>query len=127
MMPKQIYLDFDGTVVRHEYPMVGAEVPDAVRVIRRLQQAGHIFILVTMRVDELLEDAKRWFIDRGITITYYNRNEMYETGSRKIYAHLIIDDKCCGIPLAHHPYKEHGKPFVDWRKVEKILEEKGFL
>jgi hypothetical protein len=123
--PKQIIVDFDGTVVRHEWPRVGAEVDHAVHVLKRLQQ-HHTLILVTMRQDELLENAMLWFSARDIKITYVNRNEMYETGSRKIYAHMIIDDKCCGIPMVYHPYNE-GKPFVDWKAVEKILEEKGYL
>jgi hydroxymethylpyrimidine pyrophosphatase-like HAD family hydrolase len=126
-MIKQVIVDFDGTVVRHENPMVGADVPDAVRVLHRLQDAGHILILVTMRVDGLLEDAKKWFVDRKINITYFNRNEMYETGSRKIYSHLIIDDHCCGIPLVLHPNDPARKPFVNWSEVEKILEERGYL
>jgi hypothetical protein len=125
--PKQLWIDFDGTVVRHEWPMVGSDVPDAVRVLKRLQEAGHILILVTMRVDNLLEDAVQWFKARDITITYVNRNEMFETGSRKIYSHLIIDDHCLGIPLVHHPYKKSGKPFVDWKAVEHILENGGYL
>lgn len=127
MIPRQIWIDFDGTVVRHENPMVGAEVPHAVRVLHLLQAAGHILILVTMRTDDLLDDAVKWFKDRKINITYVNRNEMYETGSRKIYAHLIIDDKCCGIPLIYHPNDHGRKPFVDWLKIEQILEEKGLI
>ena len=31
-----IYLDFDGTVVEHAYPQIGANNPDALKVIRRL-------------------------------------------------------------------------------------------
>lgn len=124
---RQIWIDFDATVVRNENPMIGAEVPDAVRVLHRLQDADHILILVTMRQDELLQDAINWFKNRAINITYINRNEMYETGSRKIYAHLIIDDKCCGIPLVYHPHDPGRKPFVDWKKVEEILEERGYL
>jgi hypothetical protein len=127
MTPKQVIIDFDGTVVRHEHPMIGTEVPDAVRVLHRLQDAGHILILVTMRQDELLDDAVKWFADRKVRITYINRNEMYETGSRKIYAHMIIDDHCCGIPLVYHPHDANRKPFVDWRAVEKILENGGYL
>ncbi len=127
MKYRQIWIDFDATCVRNENPMIGAEVPHAVYVLRRLQDAEHILILVTMRTDELLADAVKWFKDREINITYINRNEMYETGSRKIYAHMIIDDKCCGIPLVYHPHDAARKPFVDWQKVEEILEERGYL
>ncbi|MEN9968378.1 MAG: hypothetical protein RIR94_552, partial [Bacteroidota bacterium] len=42
-----IYLDFDGTVVEHAYPQIGAPNPHALRVIGKLQAAGHQFILNT--------------------------------------------------------------------------------
>lgn len=130
IVPKQIYLDFDGVFVRNENPRIGSEVDHAVRVVKRLQDAGHTLILVTMRVDELLAEAKQWLVDRGVKIDYFNMNPMYETGSRKIYAHIIIDDKCCGIPMVYHPRDGNGvyyKPFVDWKAVEKILENQGYL
>lgn len=125
--PKQILLDFDAVMVRNEYPMLGAEVPDAVRVVLRLQQAGHILILYTMRVDDLLADAKKWLDDRGIKIAYYNMNPMYETGSRKIYGHLIIDDKAANIPLVRYNDDERRKPFVNWGAMEKYLERWGYF
>ena len=54
MIKKQtmlIYLDFDGTVVEHAYPEIGADNPKALKVIRRLQDAGHHIILNTYRAD----------------------------------------------------------------------------
>ena len=127
IVPKQVGIDFDSTLVYNNSPYIGGEIPEAVRVVKRLQDAGHVLILYTMRVDELLDAAKKWCSDRGLEFTYINRNEMYETGSRKVYFHCLIDDKCCGIPLIHHPHDASRKPFVDWLAVEKILEEKGYL
>lgn len=124
---KQVYLDFDGVFVRNENPFIGAEIEHAVRVVKRLMDMGHYLILVTMRQDELLDDATRWLNDRGIRMTFINGNPMYETGSRKIYSHLIIDDHCCGIPLVYHPVDKSKKPFIDWPAVEKILENGGYL
>jgi len=46
-----IYLDFDGTVVEHDYPCIGRLNPNALEVIKRLQDAGHNIILNTMRVE----------------------------------------------------------------------------
>ncbi|MFM1810785.1 MAG: hypothetical protein RLZZ382_2010, partial [Bacteroidota bacterium] len=46
-----IYLDFDGTVVEHQYPALGAENPHAFRIIRALQVKGHHIILNTYRAD----------------------------------------------------------------------------
>ena len=47
----QIFLDFDGTVVEHYYPLIGAYNQGAKEVIARLQQAGHEVILNTYRVE----------------------------------------------------------------------------
>lgn len=127
IVPKQIYIDFDGVFVRNENPYIGTEVEHAVRVVHRLMDAGHYLILVTMRQDELLDDAIRWLKEKGVVMNFTNCNPMYETGSRKIYSHLIIDDHCCGIPLVKHPIDKSKRPFVDWLKVEKILEEGGYL
>ena len=55
-----IYLDFDGTVVEHDYPEIGKLNPGALEVIKKLQDAGHTIILNTMRVefnDGTLEEA----------------------------------------------------------------------
>lgn len=125
--PRQIGIDFDSTLVYNCHPYIGGEVPGAVRVVKRLQKAGHVLILYTMRVDGLLADAKKWCADRDIEFTYINRNGMYETGSRKVYFHCLIDDKALGVPLIHHPHDVNRKPFVDWLEVEKLLVEKGFL
>ena len=47
----QIFLDFDGTVVEHYYPLIGAYNPGCKEVISKLQQAGHEVILNTYRVE----------------------------------------------------------------------------
>lgn len=35
-----ICVDFDGTVVTHEYPQVGAELPNCVHTLRELARGG---------------------------------------------------------------------------------------
>lgn len=46
-----IYLDFDGTVVEHEYPEIGRCNFGSFEVIKKLQDAGHRIILNTYRAD----------------------------------------------------------------------------
>lgn len=124
--PKQIAIDFDGTLSYHNYPYLGGDIPDAVRVVKRLKEAGHILILQTMRADELLDDAKGWLKNHGLEFDYFNCNPMQETGSRKIYSHIFIDDHNLGVPLIFDPHKQR-KPYVDWKACEKILENHGYL
>lgn len=123
--PRSFLIDFDGTVCLHEYPRVGPEIPGCVDVLKKLTKAGHFIILFTMRADEQLNDAVAWFKARGIKLFAVNCNSMFETGSRKIYGHVSIDDHNLNIPLVHN-YIIHPKPFVDWSTVDKILEERGY-
>lgn len=124
--PRQIWIDFDGSTVYHDGVMiVGEELPFCVHVLKKLVKAGHDLILVTMRYGIHLDEAKEWFKVRDIELFAVNCNPAFETGSRKIYAHLIIDDKGLGIPLVHN-LEIHRKPFIDWVAVDKMLEEQGY-
>ena len=53
-----IAVDFDGTVVTHEYPNIGKEIPFAIDTLKRLQTEGmHQLILWTVREGDLLTEA----------------------------------------------------------------------
>lgn len=125
---KVIAVDFDGTVVKHRFPEIGEEVPHAVEVLKRLNEAGVRIIVWTMRCGEHLDvHAKEWFEKRGIEVWAYNRNpeQTSWTESPKCYAHAYIDDGAIGCPLIYP--ETNGRPFVDWFAVERLLEENGFL
>jgi len=126
MAPRTILLDFDSVCVQNSWPFIGDEVEHCVPVLKKLLKAGHQFVLYTMRADNLEDDAMEWFKNREIEIKYVNCNPEYETGSRKVYGHIILDDKACGIPLKHDP-EISQKPFVDWYKVEELLIQKGYI
>jgi hypothetical protein len=128
-MNKIIAVDFDGTCVMHEYPQTGADVPHAVRVLRRLNAEQVKIIVWTMRCGKYLdEDAGNWFREREIKVWAYNANPQQKswTNSPKCYAHAYIDDAAVGCPLVY-PDGGGGRPYVDWKEVEKMLEERGFL
>lgn len=64
-----IVLDFDGTVVTHEYPKIGKDI-GAVPVLKELVDNGHKLVLSTMRANitnpvskstNYLDDAVNWF------------------------------------------------------------------
>ena len=69
-----IAVDFDGTCVKHRYPMVGEDVDGAVSVLKELVRKGHKIILYTMRSGDTLDDAISWFIDNDIELWGINRN-----------------------------------------------------
>ena len=127
-MSRIIAVDFDGTVVTHEYPQVGKEVPFAVDVLKRLNEAGVKIIVWTMRCGDYLDiDAVNWFQERNIEIWSYNLNPSQKswTDSPKCYAEAYIDDAAVGCPLIYPA--DGGRPYVDWKEVERLLEEAGFL
>lgn len=122
-----IAVDFDGTCVTHEYPEVGKTVNNAVKTLKRLNEADVKIILWTMRSGEFLQDAVKWFEENGIELWGVNENpEQKEwTESRKAYAQIYIDDAALGCPLLY-PF-DGGRPFVDWFTVENTLIGRGIL
>ncbi len=65
---KIVCVDFDGTWVMHEYPKIGEDVPNAVEVLKKLNENQVKIILWTIRSEEFLQDAVNWFIARSIEI-----------------------------------------------------------
>ncbi len=127
-----IYLDFDGTVVEHAYPKIGREVPHAMRVIKRLQDAGHEIFLNTMRVEinpneltkALLYINNHYRVEiEPITINSVKKIHPVWDPSHK--TEIFIDDIAKGIPLIPAVYD--GTNMVDWLGVEKALEENKIL
>jgi hypothetical protein len=127
-MSRIIAVDFDGTCVTHEYPEVGMDVPHAVEVLKRLNEADVKIIVWTMRCGDYLDkDAADWFAKRGIKVWSYNSNPAQKswTESPKCYAQAYIDDAAVGCPLIYPA--DGGRPYVNWKKVERLLEKDGFL
>lgn len=115
-----IALDFDGTVVSHEYPHIGEDI-GAVPVLKELVAAGHKLILFTMRSGKLLDDAVAWFERNGIELYAVNENPEQKswTSSVKVHANIYIDDCALGCPIRYE--EDIRRPFVDWKKVREIL------
>jgi len=107
-----VAVDFDGTLVEHEYPAIGAEVEGAFDWLLRFQGAGVKLILWTMRSDQTLAEAVEFCAERGVAFWGINENpEQSWSTSPKQYANLYIDDAAVGCPLL----AESGRrPFVDW-------------
>lgn len=126
-MNKIVAVDFDGTCVTHEFPDMGKDAPYAADVLQKLQANGVRIILWTMRSDEYLEAAVKWFKDRGIELWGINENpeQCSWTKSPKCYAPVYIDDAALGCPLRES--YAGGRPVVDWKVIERLLKEKRYL
>ena len=132
-----ILIDFDGTVVTHDFPIVGKDI-GSVPVLKRLVDNGHRLILFTMRSDvenpisndvdivsipgQYLTEAVNWFKDNGIALygIQVNPEQHTWTTSPKAYGQLIIDDTSLGIPLRFDA-EISNRWYVCWESVAKIL------
>jgi hypothetical protein len=98
-----IAVDFDGTIVEHEYPRIGRPIPFAIEVLKKLQrEERHTLLLWTVREGELLRRAVDYCAQQGLTFYAINKNypeEQLGDKPRKLSADLFIDDKgISGIP-----------------------------
>lgn len=109
-----IAIDFDGTISRGKYPAIDGLQPYAAEVINRLYQAGHYLIINTCRSGEQCLEAVNFMLQHGIPFHRVNDNHPEQTAlynnSRKIYAHLYIDDKNLG-------------GFPGWLQAEQMIKE----
>lgn len=121
-----IAVDFDGTIVEHDYPNIGRPVPGAIRTLRELALHEHNLILWTMRSDTTLQEAVSYLSDAGIKLWGVNSNPTQGTwtNSPKQYAQIYIDDAALGCPLIR---KSSKRAYVDWDAVRKHLVEMGAL
>ena len=116
-------LDFDGTVVTHDFPDIGKDI-GAISWLLKIQEAGGRIILNTMRSGESLVAAVKFLEDQGVELYGVNQNPSQAswTASPKVYAHVYIDDAAFGCPLI---FPVNGKrPYVDWNIVGPGILEK---
>jgi len=116
-----IAIDFDGTIVEHDYPRIGKPVPLAIETMISLQQSGNQLILYTMRSGKELQDAVDYCKERGVEFWAVNKNpsQWKWTKSPKVYAQVYIDDAALGCPLLGQKFEV--RPHVDWAEVRKYF------
>lgn len=95
-----IAIDFDGTIVEHQYPEIGKEKLFAFETLKELQKRGVKLILWTYRNGKELEEAVDFCRQKGIEFYAVNKSypeEVFDDGiSRKISADIYIDDRNIG-------------------------------
>jgi hypothetical protein len=111
-----IAVDFDGTIVEHDYPAIGKEMLFAFDTLKALQKKGHRLILWTFRTGKYLEEAVRYCHENGLDFYAVNKNfpeeRIDENFVRKIQADIFIDDRNLG-------------GFPGWSKVWQMLHPEG--
>ena len=108
----KIAVDFDGTIVEHEYPEIGKEKLFAFQTLKELEKRGASIILWTFRAGKELDEAVEFCRQNGLEFYAVNKNypeEVFdETVSRKVNADIYIDDRNIG-------------GFPGWSEVWQIL------
>ena len=93
-------IDFDGTIVEHQYPAIGRVRPFAFETLKFFQQKNHRLILWTHRSGKELEEAVEFCRQNGLEFYAVNKNypeeRWDEEDSRKILADIYIDDRNLG-------------------------------
>jgi len=108
----KIAVDFDGTIVDHEYPEIGKEKLFAFETLKELQKQGCRLILWTIRTGRELDEAVEFCRERGVEFYAVNKNypeeKFEEDVARKIEADIYIDDRNIG-------------GFYEWHRVWEML------
>ncbi len=96
-----IAIDFDGTLHTGDYPAIGSPAPDALRIMKQLKSDGHYLIIWTCREGERQTEMVNWLLENKIPFDRVNEHypgscEPYGYKSRKVYAHMYVDDKQVG-------------------------------
>ena len=94
-----IAVDFDGTIVEHDYPRIGRTIPFSIETLLKLQKDKHRLLLWTVREGDLLQEAVDFCAKKGLSFYAVNKNypeEDVTTAARKLNADLYIDDRAPG-------------------------------
>lgn len=130
-----IYLDFDGTIVEHNYPEIGEYNEGCFKVIKKLQTAGHEIILNTIRSgmrNGTLEEAlyylkknRHHLLNPLTECTIFKMPpEEWNWSSMKESGDIYIDDIAPGIHLKK-AHKVADSKMVDWKKVDEDFIKNG--
>lgn len=116
-LTKIIAVDFDGTIVEHDYPHIGKKMLFAFETLKALQEQGHTLLLWTYREGVYLEKAINFCKENGIEFYAHNENypgERMENPNtpRKLNADIFIDDRNVG-------------GFIGWSEVWQTLHPNG--
>lgn len=99
-----ISIDFDGTIVKDDYPRIGSLVADAAETIAKFKRDGHEIVINTCRAGDLALDAINFLLAHNVPFDRVNENnphnvKKYGSNTRKIFADVYIDDRnVCGMP-----------------------------
>jgi len=94
-----IGVDFDGTLVKYDYPRIGEPNTRLIYQLKKLQEKGHKLILWTCRDGKELQEAIDYCADVCYLFFDAVNDDLPEikntfiNKSQKVYADIYIDDR----------------------------------
>lgn len=101
-------VDFDGTIVEHDFPRIGKPMKGAIETLKELKKDGWVLVLWTCRENDgykidrqFLKEAVEFCKEQGIEFDGINEtpleHEFRSDGPRrKAYGNIYIDDRNFG-------------------------------
>jgi hypothetical protein len=117
-----VALDFDGTLVTHQYPDIGRDVGALYELDKIKLVYPHIrYILWTVRCGDLLDHAVAYCTFTGINLWGVNENPTQKEWSQspKAHADFYVDDAALGTELIMAA--DCARPFVNWKVMGPLL------
>ncbi|MBR1565149.1 MAG: hypothetical protein IJ649_00160 [Oscillospiraceae bacterium] len=114
-----IAVDFDGCLCRNAWPEIGEANWEVIHALVERQAEGDKVILWTCRVDDKLEAAVAWCINRGIKFDAVNANlpemiDKFGNDCRKVFANEYWDDRSVMV-------RGEGTPLMAWFQEDKSI------
>jgi predicted kinase len=86
--------DFDGTIVENKFPEIGEILSGKADELNRLyEDLSNIIIVWTCRGEDYTNQMRQFLIKNRLPFDFINENPLFDTGSRKIFAHKYYDDR----------------------------------
>lgn len=86
--------DFDGTIVKNNFPEIGELIDGTIRKMNDLfQDVKNVIIIWSNRSGNYENHMRQFLLENKIPFDFINENPMFETGSRKVFAHKYYDDR----------------------------------
>jgi Predicted kinase len=86
--------DFDGTIIENKFPDIGAILDGTVEKMSRIyDDLSNIIIVWTCRDEDYTSQMRQFLLKNRIPFDFINENPIFDTGSRKIFAHKYYDDR----------------------------------